>query len=122
MKISELSDADLSRWIAEKEGWRFGTNPNYPNKDIQPCWWFKGAPYSPEELPNVNDPGLRWTLLKSVFDDPRFNEVIIANDLDVEVCITEAAYKSGLRGFAFRASSLERLPAEAFALANGWTE
>jgi hypothetical protein len=58
----------INREINESLGWRYGTRddiaPDYP--DNLTCWWFEGAPYSADELPDCREPSASIELLKRI--------------------------------------------------------
>lgn len=127
MKISELSDSDLSRWIAEK-------------LEIKPKEWQLDAPYlkhiawqyvekrwEPRDM--VHDPAMTVMLLEKLMREPKRDCYLtfdhygeLANQYELEIGVTDAGYAQGLRGFILHGAQLGRAVAEAFALANGWTE
>lgn len=51
-----MTKAEICRAISERLGWKFGTRdectPNYPDEWLGQTWWFEGAPYAENELPN----------------------------------------------------------------------
>lgn len=119
--ISKLTDEQLSRWIAEKIGWHYGENPEWPDRYVEPCWWSSpdGEPY--EKYPDfINDLAMTVMLLEKLLN------------LDTELKLWQAQYKIGLRYeievnrlkpplLRAQSEKLGHAVAKAFMLANGWT-
>lgn len=120
----KLTDDELNLALAEKlepkKRWNIISDTYSPLR-FWYCRWAVNYQNAWEPRNFCGDPEMRWFLLNWLMTNPDFEEVIIGDDLEVECTPTREAFDREKRvvGFAFKASSLERLPAEAAALALG---
>ncbi len=111
-------DEELSRWIAEKLGWKRGSVVAVFSYE---GWYDPEGHFQVDDPDMVNDPAMTVTLIKH-------HKFVSLNCLDDEPCEYEATFcKSethsveGCNDFATAfAETPERAVAEAWAMANGW--
>ena len=122
--VDQLSADELSRWICERLGWKFGNRdqcaPEYPD-DLDQCWWCQGIPCSESELPNaVTNPAMTVMLLEKM---PAGGVMFVPEYKwwrafsDYSLYYEETTYTNEVE-----AASIGRAVAEAWALANGYQE
>ncbi len=115
-----LTDEQISRWIAEKLGWRWGTRdqfaPKYPD-NLGECWWFEGRPYAFAELPRyTTDPAMTVMLLEKLAGDGGFS---LAGSSMGFSCL---ALRMSIEDSSGCKAVLGRAVAEAWMLASGYEE
>jgi len=144
MKISELSDETLSRWIAEKLGWvlrvHAGTGTVFDDEDVA-CLYPLKQSYEIElwHRPECKCPArvllgvCIGALLPDMVSDTAMTVMLMEKDSFVSVTLDEGVYYVDFCGrdhhnencddfHSADSSKLGRAVAEAFALANGWSE
>ena len=104
MTISKLSDAELSRWVAEKID---------PDKVLGNGIWFQAMYNQVKHHDMVNDPAMTVMLLGKLAESPFYIKLLISDGL--------FTLEDGPRHWTAEPfSNFQRVVAEAFALANGW--
>lgn len=136
MRISEISDADLSLWIANK----LEPKPNDWSEHLYfspKNAWLCHNPQSNVRVGQyewvardmVNDTEMTVMLMDSLMRDERRDCYLSfervgqnAQQYEFEIGVTEFGFHQGQRGVVIHGKQFGRLIAEAFALAQGWPD
>ena len=124
-KASDLTDDELSRVIAES----FEPPSHFVNtcRDSEHGWWrrryLNGWIVEPRSF---SEPEIVVRLLKWLLTQPDW-QCVIGDEwprplIEIEMTPTEDGWKSGKRGFCLQSSNIERVIAEAVAIAKGAAE
>lgn len=124
MKLSELTDEQISQWIAEKLEPKPAIGISYSKMAAEGRLWWYGEQNGyikcwPRDM--VSDPAMTVMLLEKLLKSG-FNDVQHTTTLTYWKNVAKWECDEGAAKRALTTQSLGRAVAEAFMLANGWTE